>query len=149
MGKKEFLEELRACLTGEVPAPIIESNIKYYDTYISEQSNTGDGEMRCIEEIGDPRLIATTIITSYQMSNGNAQYEQERYNEPYQESYENQETQESIHKSIFQMIPLKYKIVGILSIIATLVLLFFIAKALLPVFIIILVFIGIDKLFHR
>lgn len=145
MEKKEFLDCLREYLSGEVSGPVIESNIRYYDSYISEHSSSLEEERRCIEEIGNPRLIATTIITSCQMSNDTT-YNQET---EYRESVQEDEKEEPFSKSILQMIPLRYKIIGILSIICILFVLFFIAKALLPVFVIAIVFIAIDRLFRR
>lgn len=62
MNKKEFLEDLRQSLEGEVSSSVIDQNIQYYNQYIS--SKTVDDEERIIEELGNPRLIAKTIIES-------------------------------------------------------------------------------------
>lgn len=58
--KREFLEILRQALAGEVDQHIIDQNIKYYDDYISTHSNYD--EEAIISELGDPRLLAKTII---------------------------------------------------------------------------------------
>ena len=60
MDKIEFLKILRQALTGEVSNVIIEKNISYYDQYIG--ASTKEEEERIINELGDPRLIAKTII---------------------------------------------------------------------------------------
>lgn len=60
MNKKEFLDLLRRSLEGEVDNRILEQNINYYSEYISSHSVKSEEEV--IEEIGDPRLIAKTII---------------------------------------------------------------------------------------
>lgn len=60
MNKKEFLDLLGQSLSGEVDNNILEQSIKFYNEYISSQSNKSEQEV--IEEIGDPRLIAKTII---------------------------------------------------------------------------------------
>lgn len=60
MNKKEFLDVLRQFLNGEVGEDVIEKNIRYYDQYISSQ--TPEEEARVIEMLGDPRLIAKTVI---------------------------------------------------------------------------------------
>ena len=62
MRKTEFLQELREALDGEVSASVIQSNISYYDQYISQEAAKGRREEEVIEEIGSPRLIAKTII---------------------------------------------------------------------------------------
>ncbi len=64
MRKTEFLQELREALEGEVSASAIQSNISYYDQYISQEMAKGRSEEEVIEEIGSPRLIARTIIDS-------------------------------------------------------------------------------------
>lgn len=66
MRKTEFLQELREALDGEVSASVIQSNISYYDQYISQEAAKGRSEEEVIEEIGSPRLIAKTIIESSQ-----------------------------------------------------------------------------------
>ena len=58
MRKTEFLQELREALDGEVSASVIQSNISYYDQYISQEAAKGRSEEEVIEEIGSPRLIA-------------------------------------------------------------------------------------------
>lgn len=61
MNKKEFLDGLRQSLEGEVSSSVIDQNISYYHDYIS---STEDEEERIIEKLGDPRLLAKTIIES-------------------------------------------------------------------------------------
>ncbi len=60
MNKEEFLDVLRQSLIGEVANEIITQNIKYYDGYISAQNL--EEEAKIIDRLGDPRLIAKTII---------------------------------------------------------------------------------------
>ena len=60
MNKTEFLEILRQSLSGEVTNQNIDQNIRYYDGYISAQ--TLEEEANIIDSLGDPRLIAKTII---------------------------------------------------------------------------------------
>lgn len=68
MSKEEFLAELREALVEEVPVETINENIKYYDEYISSKGGKEEQEKE-ISNIGDPRLIARTIIEGYKMSN--------------------------------------------------------------------------------
>ncbi len=60
MNKSEFLNILRESLSGEIATSILEQNISYYDGYISAQ--TIEEEERTIDGLGDPRLIAKTIV---------------------------------------------------------------------------------------
>lgn len=64
MSKDEFLKGLEQALAGEVPASVIQENLRYYSQYISEETGRGTPEREVLEAIGDPRLIARTIIDS-------------------------------------------------------------------------------------
>lgn len=97
MKKTEFLQELKEALEGEVNTAGIQENIRYYDQYITQECQKGRTEQEVIEEIGSPRLIAKTIIDSYEAaggSQGRAGYTEDPYRK--QETYEN--TQTSYHQ---------------------------------------------------
>lgn len=66
MSKKEFLAILQETLAGQIPEDEIANQLDYYKSYI----NDSDSEKQVLEELGDPRLIARTIITSYEASKG-------------------------------------------------------------------------------
>ncbi|WP_394525078.1 DUF1700 domain-containing protein [Lacrimispora sp. JR3] len=90
MSKQEFLQRLRETLTGEVPGNVIEENIRFYEEYISTEARKGSEE-EVIASIGDPRLIAKTIIEASENASdsGNAYYES--YSGPRQNGYEDPE----------------------------------------------------------
>ena len=60
LSKNEFLYILRQSLEGEIDSSAIEQNLRYYDQYIGV--HPADEEKRILDELGDPRLIAKTII---------------------------------------------------------------------------------------
>lgn len=62
MDKREFLEKLTHALAGQVSASVIEENIRYYSSYLDEQTQNGKTAAQVLEELGDPRLIARSII---------------------------------------------------------------------------------------
>ena len=62
MSREEFLRGLQSALSGEVPPTIVRDNLRYYDDYIRAQMQKGRDEEQVMEELGDPRLIARTII---------------------------------------------------------------------------------------
>ena len=62
MDRNEFVSTLRAALTGEVSPAAVEDNVRYYQNYISQEIASGKSEKEVLEELGDPRLIARTII---------------------------------------------------------------------------------------
>ncbi len=62
MSKREFLDKLTDALRGEVPESVIRDNVNYYDNYIDNEINNGKTEEEVLALIGEPRLIAKTII---------------------------------------------------------------------------------------
>lgn len=64
MTKREFLEKLRAALGNDLSGSIIQENVDYYNSYISEEVAKGRKEEEVIAELGDPWVIAQTIIDS-------------------------------------------------------------------------------------
>lgn len=71
MNKKEFLDILRHTLSGEVSSEVIDQNMKYYDQYISSGSLRVE---EIIEQLGDPRLIARTIIETDRIAKQKRKY---------------------------------------------------------------------------
>jgi len=67
MDRGEFLSLLRESLAGVIPMEEVEKNITFYRNYFEE---AGKSEQEVIEELGDPRLIARTIIDAYKASKG-------------------------------------------------------------------------------
>ncbi len=62
MTKDDFLTELRSALSGNVSADVINENIRYYENYIDMGLRKGSGIEEVLEELGNPRLLAKTII---------------------------------------------------------------------------------------
>ena len=62
MSNQEFLDTLRRALARELSESEIADNINYYWNYIEQQIATGKSEEQVLSELGDPRLIARTIL---------------------------------------------------------------------------------------
>ncbi|MCI8853062.1 MAG: hypothetical protein HFI31_05530 [Lachnospiraceae bacterium] len=62
MDRNEFISILRGTLQGEIPDSAVEEHVEYYYHYISEEIGKGKSEAQVMELLGDPRLIARTII---------------------------------------------------------------------------------------
>ena len=62
MNKQEFLEKLRVSLNGKVPAGIVTENLNFYEDYINTEMRKGKSEEEVFNALGDPRLIARTIV---------------------------------------------------------------------------------------
>lgn len=62
MDKDEFLGILRSQLSGQMPEQQIVTHIQYYRSYIEERIAAGSSESEVMRELGDPRLIARTLL---------------------------------------------------------------------------------------
>ncbi len=62
MTRFEFTAQLRKALSGRVNHAAVNENVTYYENYIDTEIRKGRREQEVLEELGDPRLIAKTII---------------------------------------------------------------------------------------
>ncbi len=62
MSENEFLTELENALSGSVSPSLINENLRYYEEYIETEKLKGRSVYEVMDELGDPRLIARTII---------------------------------------------------------------------------------------
>lgn len=62
MNREEFLRGLENALSGNVPPSVVRDNLRYYDDYIRSERQKGRSESDIMDELGDPRLIARTIL---------------------------------------------------------------------------------------
>ncbi|RHV57957.1 DUF1700 domain-containing protein [Roseburia sp. OM04-10AA] len=62
MSREEFLTELRKALQGRVSQQAVNDNLRYYEEYILTESHKGKTEAEVIAELGNPRLLAKSII---------------------------------------------------------------------------------------
>ena len=62
MNRQEFLRILRETLQSRLTPQETEQHVEYYRTYIEEEIREGKTEMEILDVLGDPRLIARTIM---------------------------------------------------------------------------------------
>ena len=62
MNKQEFLDRLRSALNGRLSPSQVAENINYYEDYINTEIRKGKSEAEVLKLLGDPRLIARTIV---------------------------------------------------------------------------------------
>ena len=62
MSKNDFLNNLKLALNGKVSASLVQENMAYYSEYIDSQVRMGRSEQEVMDMLGDPRLIARTIV---------------------------------------------------------------------------------------
>lgn len=129
MTKIEFLEVLRQSLAGEVSREVIEQNVRYYDQYISSQR---EGEDKVINDLGDPRLIAKTIIESDKAARKKGIYNgnQSSYSDYKEDDEEDNYKQEDVHAfhPFFKEIKWYHKLAIVLAIIVALIAIIYIGS---------------------
>lgn len=62
MTRNEFLDRLREALGNDLAAPAVQENVDYYNQYILDEAKGGRSEEDVIDELGDPWVIARTVI---------------------------------------------------------------------------------------
>lgn len=62
MTREEFLKKLKEALENDLSGRIVQENVSYYESYIIEEIGKGRTEREVIEELGDPWIIARSII---------------------------------------------------------------------------------------
>ncbi|MDO5100555.1 MAG: hypothetical protein Q4D52_03170 [Eubacteriales bacterium] len=62
MTQREFMQELVAALAEELPAEQVEEHRRFYESYFADERRKGRSEEQILEELGEPRMIAMTLI---------------------------------------------------------------------------------------
>lgn len=62
MNKEEFIEKLQRALAGGLNSGLVAENVRYYQDYIDTQMRKGRREEEVLAQLGDPRLLAKSII---------------------------------------------------------------------------------------
>lgn len=62
MNRAEFLEILRSQLAGQMQEGRAAAHLRYYEDYIQSQVRSGHSEEEVLAQLGDPRLIAKTLL---------------------------------------------------------------------------------------
>lgn len=138
MTKEEFIRDLRESLYTEITSIEIENNVRYYNEYIDNQIRSGKTIDQVMAELGDPRLIARTIIETSKLGKSNYN---NIHNNLYQEAYtdENDSRNDNVHGyshtyTFDGKIPLRFRILGIMILIMFVMLLIFLGSLAIRLF---------------
>ena len=95
MKKQDFLEKLYDALCEDMDKNEAQMHVKYYKQYIEEKVREGRKEKDVIEELGNPRLIAKSLIEA-----GEDAF---RYSDDVgEENYDYEDVQDDIHENMFK-----------------------------------------------
>lgn len=156
MNKQEFIDRLRASLNGKISAAEVEDTVQYYKDYIDSEIRKGKRESEVLDMLGDPRLIARTIVETSQPieDTGDVHGSRGSYydNQSYQNgnTYHSNSQQEETFKKpkIFRMPGWLLIILAVLILYLILSVVFSVLAFLAPVIIVAAVVIFLVKLFR-
>ena len=62
MDRREFIDKLQRALAGGLGSSLVAENVRYYEEYIDSEIRKGKSEAEVLNALGDPRLLAKSII---------------------------------------------------------------------------------------
>lgn len=71
MTKNEFIDGLSVALNGKISPSQVIDNIKFYENYINTEIQKGRTEAEVLQMLGEPRLIAKTIVQTSDIAEEN------------------------------------------------------------------------------
>lgn len=147
MSKQEFIDRLRTALNGRIAPAQVQENINYYEDYINTQIRMGRSEEEVLASLGDPRLIAKTIVETSGNS-GNSAYDSADYRSTGYRSGDYQNTSYNQKKKTFHIPGWLWGIITILAVVLVLSAVFSVLSFLAPVILPVLVVVFLVKLFR-
>lgn len=75
MTRNEFLEKLKEALSAEMDMHEIQSHLNYYTDYIDTELKNGQSEEDVLDELGDPWIIAKSLVEAPGNTYGGQVYE--------------------------------------------------------------------------
>lgn len=121
MNKEEFLKKLEDSLVGHIKKEKIDENIDFYKSHIENEILSGRFEKDIIKDLGDPRLLAKTIIEVYNMNK-----HEENYNSNFkEETIQNNKAESNKHnQDKFSMLKVKLTSIIVLVIFLLIIIVF-------------------------
>ena len=77
MNKDGFLRQLRLSLQGRLSYDTIEERIRWYEDYILMHIRKGKSEAEVLALLGDPRLLADSVVSSMYSKEDRLRYDDE------------------------------------------------------------------------
>lgn len=157
MNRQEFIDRLRAALNGRISPALVAENINFYEDYINVEIRKGKTEKEVLQSLGDPRLIARTIVETNGGDGSNAyqsaDYQETGYQESgYQESgYQKSGYRENNYQDTAKKIHIPgwlWAVIAIVIVVLVVSAVFSILSFLLPILIPILFVLFFVKLFR-
>ncbi len=155
MTKYQFLDTLRTALNGKVGQELLAENMRYYEDYINTEIRKGKSEEEVLDALGDPRLIARTIVETkggsgawYEEASGGRSSHSRNGRSNVEEDRE-QGMYSGIRPGLFFRLPLwLWAVILLVVVVLILSVVFSVLSAVLPVLLPILLVLLLVKLFR-
>ena len=142
MNRAEFLDTLRSQLSGQMHEGKVAAHVRYYEDYIQSQVRSGRNEQDVLAELGDPRLIARTLLDT-DVDDGQEDYAE--YS-TYSENAGDTESVSGHYTRVWRFDTWYSKLLGIVLLLIIVFLLFHILVAVIPFFAVLAVILFIISL---
>ena len=142
MNRAEFLDTLRSQLSGQMHEGKVAAHVRYYEDYIQSQVRSGRNEQDVLTELGDPRLIARTLLDT-DVDDGQEDYAE--YS-TYSENAQDTENVSGNYTRVWRFDIWYSKLLGIVLLLIIVFLLFHILVAVIPFFAVLAVILFIISL---
>ncbi len=142
MNRAEFLDTLRSQLSGQMHEGKVAAHVRYYEDYIQSQVRSGRNEQDVLTELGDPRLIARTLLDT-DVDDGQEDYAE--YS-TYSENAGDTENVSGNYTRVWRFDTWYSKLLGIVLLLIIVFLLFHILVAVIPFFAVLAVILFIISL---
>lgn len=141
MDRTEFLDRLQRALAGGVNSSQVAENVRYYQDYIDAEIRKGRSETDVLSGLGDPRLLAKSIIEANKragyIEGTNQNFDEERQEDNVRES---EGTSGAAVRMPGWLIILIVTVVALLIIGVIFRLISFLAPVIIPVLIVVLLY---------
>lgn len=131
MNKIEFVEQMRRSLSSIDDYTFVNETVAYYENYIESQIRMGKSEEQVMQELGDPRLIAKSILASH-MTESETPEDGVYYKRENKFGDKAVQTVLNLNGKLIQMPSWLLKILSVLVAVVILVLLFTVLRILSP-----------------
>lgn len=144
MTRYEFLTKLREALIIELGDQEVEAQVEYYNSYIMDEVSRGRSEEEVLEELGDPWVIARSIIELGDTSSGGGNVYSSCTDHGDGQRYEQQREMNRYHVHNFtgwQAVLVILGVIGVLVLVLAVVggILSLLAPVLVPVLVIVII----------
>ena len=153
MTKSEFIDGLSRSLVGKIDENEYRKEMDYYSRYIDDEIASGKSEAEVIHELGDPRIIAKTIVQTYSMKDdpirNEYRNESRSYHSEGSSNYENDGEENMYDKYAGKTQRILYIIAAILLLLLVCSVVFKIIAFLAPVIVVLVMVIIIIRMFNK